>query len=249
MCAYVFQLGLVPFTTHSINSVVGMCISAETVLHTFLHCTQLLIMSVSHCTLPLILLFIQSLLLPPSTAYCPEKFSYKTCHQLNQAFEHALLASSENQYKLREEYLPSSGSPPVYGHVGYTIYHHYNFDASNYNNTSACDKDNVRSSQSLIEHSRCIPWSSYAILVYIDPMFVNSFQLHLLDLMLQNAGAVAVNLSDCENQHHPASSLHIHLNLTLELHEKLPCIPSEAQMHTVLADLTSWVRLHLQCSS
>ena len=222
-----------------------MCISVGTAS---LHYTQLLAMSVSHCTHYLILLFITSLLLPPSTAYCPEKFSYKTCHQLRHSFERALLASSENQYKLREEYFPSSGSSPVYGHVGYAIHHSY-LEESSYNGTRACDKDNVRWPQFLIEHSRCIPWSSSATLVYIDPMFLNSFQLHLLDMLLQNAGAVAVNLSDCGNQHHSVSSLHVHLNLTLELHEDLPCMPSEAQMHTALADLTSWVRLELQCSS
>ena len=223
-----------------------MCISVGTAS---LHYTQLLAMSVIHCTLHLIFVLITSLLLPPSTAYCPEKYSYKTCHQLYHSFQRALLASSENQYKLREEYFPSSGSSPVYGHVGYAIHHNQNLEESNYNTTRACDKDNVRLPQLLIEHSRCIPWSSNAILVYIDPMFLNSFQLHLLDLLLQNAGAVAVNLSDCGNQHHQVSSLHVHLNLTLELYEELPCMPSEHQMLTVLADLTSWVMLELQCSS
>ena len=204
----------------------------------------MLSMSVGHRMLHLILLFITSFLLPPSTAHCPEKYSYKTCHPLHQAFEHALLASSENRYKLQEEYLPSSKSSPVYGHVSYNVIYH--IESNNwYNTTNACDEDNVKLPQVPIEHPRCIPWSSSAILVYIDPMFVNSFQLHLLDLLLQEAGAVAVNLRECGNQYHPASSMHVHLNLTLELQEELPCVPSEHQMLTVLADLTSWVRLEL----
>ena len=223
-----------------------------TTLHVSLHYTQLLSMSVGHCMLPPTLLLITSFLLPLSTGYCPEKFSYKTCYQLHQAFEHALLASSENRYKLREEYLPSSESPPAYGHVGYNIIYHNNNIESNYNRhstTPACDEDDVKLPQVPVEHSRCIPWSSTAILAYIDPMFLNSFQLHLLDLLLQKAGAVAVNLRECGNQYHPLSSMHVHLNLTLELHEQLPCMPSEDQMLTVLADLTSWVRLELHVAA
>ena len=48
--------------------------------------------------------------LAPATAHCPEKYSYKTCYQLHEAFERALLASSENRYKLCEEFFPSSKS-------------------------------------------------------------------------------------------------------------------------------------------
>lgn len=217
-------------------------------LHVSLHYTQLLTMSAGHCMLPPTLLLITSFLLPLSTAYCPEKFSYKTCYQLHQTFEHALLASSENLYKLREEYLPSSKSSPVYGHVGYNIIYHNNTIESNYNwnnTTPACDEDNVKLPQVPIEPSRCIPWSSTAILAYIDPMFSNSFQLYLVDLLLQEVGAVAVNLRECGSQYHPPSSMHVHLNLTLELHEELPCMPSKDQMLAVLADLTSWVRLEL----
>ena len=187
----------------------------------------------------LLILLLATLL--PVTAHCPEKYSYETCYQLYEAFERALLASSENRYKLREEYLPSSKSPPVYGHIGYVI--HYNIEKHDwYNTTPACDEDNVKLPQVPIEHSRCISWSSSAILAYIDPMFLNSFQLHILDLLLQNAGAAAVSLSDCGNQYR-SPSMHVHLQLTLELQEELPCVLSEDQMLAVLADLTSWVRL------
>jgi len=61
------------------------------------------------------------ILLPSSTAYCPEKYSYEVCHQLYHLFEQALLANPQNLYKLREEYFPSSRSSPAYGHVGYNI--------------------------------------------------------------------------------------------------------------------------------
>ena len=180
----------------------------------------------------------------PATAHCPEKYPYETCYQLYEAFERALLASSENRYKLREEYLPSSKSPPVYGHIGYEI--RYNYIEKHhdwYNITPASgDQDNVKLPQIPIEYSGCISWSSSAILAYIDPMFLNSFQLHMLDLLLQNAGASAVSLRDCRNQYH-SPSMHVHLQLTLELQEELPLVPSEDQMLAVLADLTSWVRL------
>ena len=234
---------------------IGLCtfqlLPVGTSLHVSLHYTQLLSMSAGHCMLPPTLLLITSFLLPLSTAYCPEKFSYKTCYQIHQAFEDALLASSENKYKLREEYLPSSKSSPVYGHVGYNIiYPNNNIESNNrHNTTPACDEDNVKLPQVPIEHSRCIPWSSTAIFAYIDPMFLNSFQLHLLDLLLQEAGAAAVNLRECGSQYHPPSSMHVHLNLTLELHEELPCVPSEDQMLAVLADLTSWVSLKLTANN
>ena len=196
-----------------------------------MHCTQLLNMFLGHCMLLLLVTLL------PATAHCPEKYPYETCYQLYKAFERALLASSENRYKLREEYLPSSKSPPVYGRIGYVI--HYNI--GKFNNTPASgDEDNLP--QLPVEHSRCISWSSSAILAYIDPMFLNSFQLHILDLLLQNAGASAVSLNDCGNQYH-SPSMHVHLQLTLELQEELPLVPSEDQMLAVLADLTSWVRL------
>ena len=185
---------------------------------------------------PGLLLVLLLVTLAPATAHCPEKYSYKTCYQLYEAFERALLASSENRYKLREEYLPSSKSSPIYGHIGYVIH----YDIGQYNSTPACDENSGELPQVPIEHSRCISWSSSAILTYIDPMFLNSFQLHLLYLLLQNAGAVAVSLSDCENQYR-SPSMHVHLQLTLELQEELPCVPSENQVLAVLADLTSWV--------
>ena len=192
-----------------------------------MHGTQLF---VGHCMLLLLVTLL------PATAHCPEKYSYNTCYPLYKAFEHALLANSENRYKLHEEYLPSSKSPPVYGRVGYVI--RYNIDR--FNITPASGEDNPP--QLPVEHSRCISWSSSAILAYIDPMFLKSFQLRILDLLLQNAGAAAVSLNDCGNQYH-SPSMHVHLQLTLELQEELPFAPSEDQMLTVLADLTSWVRL------
>ena len=175
---------------------------------------------------PGLLLVLLLVTLAPATAHCPEKYSYKTCYQLYEAFERGLLASSENRYKLREEFFPSSKSSPVYGHVGYVIL---------YKVESHHDWNNITP-----QYFNCISWSSSAILTYIDPMFLNSFQLHLLYLLLQNTGAVAVSLSDCENQYR-SPSMHVHLQLTLELQEELPCVPSENQVLAVLADLTSWV--------
>ena len=194
-----------------------------------------------HCVLLLVLLLVT---LAPATAHCPEKYSYKTCYQLHEPFQRALLASSENRYKLREEFFPSSKSSPVYGHVGYAILykiesHH---DWNNSTPTPACGGNSGELPRVPIKYFNCISWSSSAILTYIDPMFLNSFQLHLLYLLLQNTGAVAVSLSDCGNQYH-SPSMHAHLQLTLELQEELPCVPSENQMLAVLADLTSWVRL------
>ena len=192
--------------------------------------------------LPLSLLLLTSLLLPSSKAHCPEKFSYETCHHLHQLFEQALLSSSQNLYKLREEYFPSSKPPPIYGHVGYII--HYNYS----NSTPACDGNTVKSPQPPLEHSKCFPWSNSAILACIDPIFLSKLQLHLLDLLLQNAGAVAANLTDCEDQQHPDTSMHdIHLQLTLDLKDELQCVPSEDQVSTVLADLTSWVNVRHRC--
>lgn len=200
-----------------------------------MHSTQLLNMFLAHC----ILLLLVTLL--PATAHCPEKYSYETCYQLYEAFERALLANSENRYKLREEYLPSSKSPPVYGHIGYIIRYNIAKHHDLYNITPASGDEDILP-QLPVEHSGCISWSSSAILTYIDPMFLNSFQLHILDLLLQNAGAAAVRLNECGNQYH-SPSMHVHLQLTLELQEELPFAPSEGQMLAVLADLTSWVRL------
>ena len=197
-------------------------------------------MSPGHSSLPLTILLITFLLLPSSTAYCPEKYSYQVCHQLYHLFEQALLASPQNLYKIREEYFPSSRASPVYGHVGYNI--SYDYDASFfYNATRPCDGNDVKSPLVPMKHSKCIPWSSSAILAYIDPMYLNSFQINLLDRLFQNVGAVAANLSDCANQYHQMSSMHVHLQLMLRLQEELPCIPSVEQASAVLEDLTSWV--------
>ena len=197
-------------------------------------------MSPGHLCPPLTILFITFLLLPSSTAYCPGKYSYQVCHQLYHLFEQALLASPQNLYKIREEYFPSSRVSPVYGHVGYNIRYKYTASFS-YNATPPCDGNNVKSPLVPIKHSKCIPWSSSAILAYIDPMYLNSFQINLLDRLFQNAGAVAGNLSDCANQYHQMSSMHVHLWLMLRLQEELPCIPSVEQASAVLEDLTSWV--------
>ena len=197
-------------------------------------------MSPGHSSLPLTILLITFLLLPSSTAYCPEKYSYQVCHQLYHLFEQALLASPQNLYKIREEYFPSSRASPVYGHVGYNISYDYGTSFS-YNATRPCDGNDVKSPLVPMKHSKCIPWSSSAILAYIDPMYLNSFQINLLDRLFQNVGAVAANLSDCANQYHQMSSMHVHLQLMLRLQEELPCIPSVEQASAVLEDLTSWV--------
>ena len=217
-------------------------------IYFFLHYRQLLNMSPSHCSRPLTILLITFLLLPSSSAYCPEKYSYQVCHQLYHLFEQALLASPPNLYKLREEYFPSSRSSPVYGHVGYNISYVYSTSFS-YNTTPPCDGNHVNTPLLPIKHSKCIPWSSSAILAYIDPMYLNSFQINLLDRLFQNAGAVAANLSDCRNQYHQISSGHAHLQLLLHLQEELPCLPSEEQVSAVLEDLTSWVMLNIAANS
>ena len=217
-------------------------------IYFFLHYRQLLNMSPGHCSRPLTILLITFLLLPSSSAYCPAKYSYQVCHQLYHLFEQALLASPPNLYKLREEYFPSSRSCPVYGHVGYNISYMYSTSFS-YNTTPPCDGNHVNTPWLPIKHSKCIPWSSSAILAYIDPMYLNSFQINLLDRLFQNAGAVAANLSDCRNQYHQFSSMHVHLQLLLHLQEELPCLPSEAQVSAVLEDLTSWVMLNLAANS
>ena len=104
-----------------------------------------------------------------------------------------------------------------------------------------------------IKHSKCILWISSAILAYIDPMYLNSFQImdqiNLLDWLFQNAEAGAANLSDCRNQYHQVSSIHVHLQLSLHLHKDLPCLPSVEQVSAVLEDLTSWVMLDLAANS
>lgn len=123
-------------------------------------------------------------------------------------------------------------------HVGYNISYKYSASFS-YNGTCPCDGNPVKSPLLPIKHSKCIPWNSSAILAYTDQN----------NLLFQNAGAGAANLSDCRNQYHQVSSIHVHLQLSLHLHEDLPCLPSVEQVSAVLEDLTSWVMLYLAANS
>ena len=175
-------------------------------------------------------------LLSASLAYCPGRYSHRTCSQLYSALESALLdnssVSAQNLYNLREEYFPSSHSPPEYGDVNYTIVIPENFTFP----TEPCGEAKQEIIiQNLNGSNYSFEWSDSGLLAKLDPYMLSFYQLEILSYVFGAAGII-----DYRFNPNPAKASYIVLDLTLEL-VTLPCAPSDAQLRSSLLDLTSWV--------
>ena len=176
--------------------------------------------------------FILTILCAESYSYCPSrvspdeydnKFRYDDCFKLYRALEVALLENPDNLYQLHEEFFPSSQSTPVYGYVLYDIYYDCNYT----------DFECTLSDEAIMQ------WSSSVLLDYIPTYILNSFQLHLLDVIFDTTGVATLSNSKVNKgtlfQRYDASYVYLTLNLTITQ-------PIERRLLTaVLEDLTSWV--------
>ena len=175
-------------------------------------------------------------LLTTSLAYCPGHYSHETCSLLYNALESALLdnssVSTQNLYNLREEFFPSSHSPPEYGNVSYTIVTTADFTLP----VKLC-KGAEQSTivESLNGSNYSFLWSYSGLLAKLDPYMLSFSQLEILSYVFGAVGIIDYRFNPI-----PLKASYIVLNLTLEL-VTLPCAPTEAQLRSSLQDLTSWV--------
>ena len=184
----------------------------------------------------LFLLSFLAALLTVSLAYCPGHHSHETCSLLYSALESALLdnssVSTQNLYNLREEFFPSSHSPPEYGDVRYNIVTTADFALPN----KLCNgAENITVVKNLNGSDRLFVWSYSGLLAKLDPYMLSFYQLEILSYVFG-----AVGIIDYWFDPNPPKAYYIVLNLTLEL-VTLPCAPTEAQLRSSLQDLTSWV--------
>ena len=189
--------------------------------------------------------FLLSTLYTVCSSYCPSSqlpnkkhLPYKNCSRYYNAVEVALLKDEFNQYRLHEEFFPSSHSAPLYGYVNYTnLTDEYGYP------------DDI---------PVCVPWSSSVLLAYIDPFTLNGLQLRLMEFIFVTTGVRYLTNLDlkitadgkCDHFFIESPTEHIKyhntiVQLTLTLNVSMP---REAAWF-ILSDLTSWVSsyVYLAC--
>ena len=175
----------------------------------------------------------------PCASYCPQRLDYGHCSEVYRAMEAALLANATNLYQMHEEFFPSSHPEPLYGDATYTV---IVFD-------STCHTVN----KTLYNGTIMWSWSSSLILAHIDPRFLNSFQLQLLDLVFSSIGTLELSNSDEGSRKAKYDSLYgpsyVKLELVLTAFLNITGIDFHKYSEAVLEDLTSWVSDNSLCLS
>ena len=131
---------------------------------------------------------------------------YLECAKLYSEYETALVGNQDNLFQLHENFFPSSSSEPTFAKVSFYIQG---------NGLALC----------------CLGtcWTSSRLLKCVNPSVLSTFQLQLLNLLVQTVGASELTGS-C-----------VHLDFELKGNFTIPFFKHSDMIYKTLQDLTSWV--------
>ena len=181
-------------------------------------------------------------------AYCPEDlypdYCPCVCASLYRRFEKAMLDNENNLFRLHTEFFPPSYASPVYGTVIYDLHVPCKPEPeSGSGNDTLLEPTEIPNSVPCDEHFETVlkHWSSSLLLANIDPLILNSFQLHILDLVFNSVGTLELALEDEKSDYSLFKPSQVTVRLKMTIDNVTHWAFSLNITNAILDDVTSWV--------
>ena len=153
-----------------------------------------------------------------------------------------MLDNKNNLYRLHTEFFPPGYSSPVYGSIIYDVHVPCQSEpvsgsgngTTKVPNATLCDHD---------EHFELVlnHWSSSLLLAHVDPLILNSFQLHVVDLIFKTVGTFELATEDEKSDYSLFKPSQVTVRLKLTIDNVTEWGFAANITDAILEDMTSWV--------
>ena len=157
-----------------------------------------------------------------------------------------MLENENNRLRLFMEFFPANFASPVYGSIIYDIHvpcKPESISGSGSGDGTLLESMETAKSEPCDEHFETVlkHWSSSLLLANINPLILNSFQLHILDVIFNSVGTLELALEDEKNDYALFKPYQVSLRIKMVIDNDTLWPFSENITDAILEDMTSWV--------